>query len=131
MAARAKTASGRELRYLQIAIAVAALVPVGAGVAGVFGLFDSDGTGGSLDSHLRYLSGLLLGIGLAFWFVIPTIASSTGPIRLLTFIVVVGGIARLLGLFLHGSPTFAVLFALVMELVVTPGLCLWQARVAR
>jgi hypothetical protein len=132
--ARLKADADRELRYLQIAIAMAALVPVCAGLAGVLGglgLFGPDAPGVSLDSHFRYLSGLLFGIGLAFWFVVPTIATSTGPARLLTFIVVVGGLARLVSLLLFGSLTMTVLLSLAMELVVTPGLCFWQARVAR
>ncbi len=84
----------------------------------------------SLDSHFRYLSGLLLGIGLAFWSLIPDIASRRPAFRLLTLVVVTGGLGRLAGLVLVGVPSAPMLFGLVMELVVTPLLCLWQARVA-
>jgi hypothetical protein len=45
-------------------------------------------------------------------------------------VVVLGGIARLLGLWLTGVPSLTMLAALFMELVVTPVLCLWQTRVA-
>jgi molybdopterin biosynthesis enzyme len=44
---------------------------------------------------------------------------------------VLGALARLLGLGVVGWPGTAMAAALVMELVVTPVLCLWQARVAR
>lgn len=124
-------------RGLQVAVALAGIVPVGAGLAGVLiGARMADGAAGgivaglSLDSHVRYLSGLLLAIGLAFWSLIPTIERRSAAFRLLTAIVVVGGIARLAGLGLAGVPSMAMLLALVMELVVTPLLCLWQARVA-
>jgi hypothetical protein len=84
----------------------------------------------SLDSHFRYLSGLLLGIGLAFWGLIPGIADRGHAFRLLTFLVVVGGLGRLIALVVVGVPSAPMLAALGMELVVTPLLCLWQGRVA-
>ena len=43
---------------------------------------------------------------------------------------VIGGVARLIGLLLTGLPSFAMLGGLFMELVVTPILALWQTRVA-
>jgi hypothetical protein len=114
----------RERRYLQRAVAIAGCVPVAAGLFGaIFGAaLTGDGplsvTG---DSHYRYLSGLLLGLGLVGWSCVPGI---------LTFVVVVGGLARLAGLALYGLPALTMILALGMELIVTPTLCLWQARVA-
>jgi len=112
-------------------------VPVFAGTAGlVLGpQMASAGLGAdwdaALDSHFRYLSGLLLGIGLGFWSTIPALPSRTARFRLLTAIVVLGGLARLAALPGQGWPGGPMAAALVMELVVTPLLCLWQARVAR
>ena len=83
------------------------------------------------DSHFRYLSGLLLGIGLAFWSCIPRLPHHAARFQLLTFLVLIGGLARLLGLALHGWPGTPMAAALVMELAVTPLLCLWQRRIAR
>lgn len=124
----------REMRLLQIAVAVAALVPITAGLAGILGgptVFGPDARGVTLDSHVRYLSGLLLGIGLAFWSFIPRMTQVTREVRLLTALVVLGGLARLLSLVLFGMPSAGMMFGLVMELVVTPALCLWQGRIAR
>jgi hypothetical protein len=45
-------------------------------------------------------------------------------------IVVLGGLARVVGLLITGLPSLTMLAALAMELVVTPLLCLWQIRVA-
>ncbi len=84
----------------------------------------------SLDSHYRYLSGLLLGLGLAFWTMIPRIERHGAGVRLLTVIVVIGGVGRLFGALLHGVPAGPMGYALVMELIVTPLICLWQARIA-
>jgi hypothetical protein len=45
--------------------------------------------------------------------------------------VVIGGIGRLVSLYAIGPPSLVMLTALVMELIVTPGLAVWQYRVAR
>lgn len=120
---------------LQVAIAIAGLVPVLGGLAGVIlgpAAFDPAVVGSiALDSHVRYLSGLLLGIGVAFWSLIPSIERQTTLVRVLTAIVVLGGFARLIGAMLVGWPSGAMTFALCMELIVAPLLCLWQARVAQ
>jgi hypothetical protein len=122
----------RERRYLQRTVAVLALVPVSAGLFGVvFGpALTGDQVSVSADSHFRYLSGLLLGIGLLFWSTTPGIEEKTGRFRLLTLLVVIGGFARLLGLLLTGVPSLYMLASLALELVVTPILALWQTRVA-
>jgi hypothetical protein len=124
----------RERRLLQKVVAAAAVVPIAAGLFGVlFGptLTGDSGLSVSGDSHYRYLSGLLLGIGLLFWSCIPSIEGKAARFQCLTLIVVAGGLGRLVGLGLTGIPSLVMLGALAMELVVTPILCLWQGRVAR
>ena len=117
---------------LQRVVALGAIVPVGAGLYGV--LFGTLLTGDRLsiagDSHYRYLSGLLLGIGLIFWASIPAIETRTGRFQLLTLIVVAGGLGRLAGMLITGLPSLSMILALAMELLVTPAICLWQMRVA-
>jgi hypothetical protein len=122
-----------ERRALQLAVLVAGLVPVSAGLAGVtLGAgFVGDIADVSLDSHFRYLSGLLLGLGLAFWAMMPRIERHVRAVRMLTFLVVLGGFARLAAVIAVGVPDPPMLLALAMELLVTPALCLWQARIAR
>lgn len=123
---------------LRLAIGLGGLVPVSAGLAGVLLgtamfaplLAAMPSAEAAADSHIRYLSGLLLGLGLGFWSTLPDPARHTARFRLLTAIVVLGGLARLLGLVLHGNPGGPMLAALGMELVVTPLLCLWQGRLA-
>ncbi len=117
-----------ERRALKAAVAIAALVPVAAGSAGILVGAHADST--AFDSHYRYLSGLLLGLGLTFWSLVPALERRTGLFRALTLVVVIGGLARLFAYAQRGDPG-VMRFALVMELVVTPALCLWQARVAR
>ena len=125
-----------ERRLLQIAVALACLVPFAAGAAGVVASTRMIGHVGApgvadLDSHFRYLSGLLFGIGLVFAACIPRIERKTSLFRGLSLIVVCGGLARLLSLATFGRPGAGHLFGLAMELGVVPALTLWQARVAR
>jgi hypothetical protein len=124
----------REKTLLQTCVAVAACVPVIAGAAGVVlgaDMIPHVQRLASLDSHYAYLSGLLLAIGLGFWSSIPAIERRSGRVRLLTAVVVVGGLGRAFALLRDGSPGAAMHLALVMELGVTPLICLWQGRVAR
>lgn len=128
---RHRFAAPTERRFLQIAVSVAAIVPVSAGAAGLFlGARMAGGADTDLDSHVRYLSGLLLGIGLTFWWMVPAIERHGAIVRVLTGLVVIGGLGRLLGVFEVGVPSVPMTAALGMELVVTPLLCLWQDRVA-
>ena len=123
---------GFQRRLLQAAVLLAGFVPVLAGSAGILLGANMAGGGGSidLDSHVRYLSGLLLGIGLVFWGTIPGIERRGAIFRVLTGIVFIGGLGRLLGVLIVGVPSTPMAAALGMELVVTPLLCLWQSRVA-
>jgi hypothetical protein len=117
---------------LQVAIGVFGLVPVAAGLAGAVAgpAMLGEAASVSADSHFRYLSGLLLAIGLLFWSTIPRIERQARRVRLLTAIVFVGGLARLGGVIAVGEPSAPMLFGLAMELVVTPLVCLWQSRIA-
>jgi hypothetical protein len=126
-----------ERRLLQAAILAACLVPLFAGGAGVIqgpvmlrGI-DPAGAPIDLDSHFRYLSGLLLGFGLAFLYCVPAIEKRTMLFRGLGLIVLVGGLARLYSALTLGLPGPGHVFGLVMELGTVPALVLWQGRVAR
>lgn len=122
----------REKTALQIAVVIAGFVPLTAGALGilspgVLGLYgDRDGI-----AHAAYLSGLLLGIGLCYWSLLPDIEKRGGAFTLLTVIVQVGGLARLTAAFRMGTFEPGITLPLLMELVVTPSLWLWQQRLAR
>jgi hypothetical protein len=123
-----------ERLWLQIGVALGGFVPVGAGLGGV--LLGPTFTGPfaapvPLDSHFRYLSGLLLAIGVAYWTTIPGIERQGQRFQLLTALVVVGGLGRVVSLIAEGPPNGPMFFGLAMELVITPALALWQARLAR
>lgn len=122
-----------ERRLLQIVVALASLVPISAGAAGVLlgpAMVGLAGAAADSDSHYRYLSGLLFGIGIGFATTVARIETRSARFRVLATLVVIGGFARLLSLILHGPPGKLMLFGLVMELLVTPALVGWQGRVA-
>ena len=115
-----------EKRALQLAVCVAAALPVFAGAWDAF--HHLTGASAWAANHERYLSGLLLAIGLGFWSTVPDIEGKSVRFRLLTFIVAIGGSCRLLGVLMGDPLSPQVIAALVMELGITPTLCLWQSR---
>jgi hypothetical protein len=122
-----------EKRLLQIVIVLAAIVPVLAGVAGmVSGAAMAGGLlAGPADSQFRYLSGLLAGVGVAYWLLVPRIEREGPRLFLLTLMVVIGGFSRATGMLIGGPAGPASYAAIVMELMVAPGVYLWQMRLAR
>lgn len=125
-----------ERRLLQAAVTMACLVPLLAGLAGV--LQGPEMVRGvampvaaDQDSHFRYLSGLLLGLGLGFLSCVPRIEARGARFRLLGAIAVVGGLSRATSLIAIGVPGAEHQLALAMELGVLPLLMAWQWRVER
>ncbi|CAF1195562.1 unnamed protein product [Didymodactylos carnosus] len=116
---------------------VVGLVPIIVGLSGilmgpenVIELRHGETYPNRVDNNYRYLSGLLLGIGLIFWSLIPDIREAGTTVRILTFLVIVGGLGRLIGLGKTGMiPDTFMLFGLFMELGVTPTICYWQSKI--
>lgn len=130
----AASAGSRERRALQVTVAAASLVPICAGLAGMLWgarMFDPAAASIDLDSHVRYLSGILLAIGIAFAAMVPRIERHRSRFGLLAALVVLGGIGRLMAALWMGMPSTPMVAALGMELLVTPALAVWQRRVSR
>jgi len=119
-----------ERRLLQIVVAAAGLVPVAAGALGALRPELLIAGPPHALTHGAYLSGLLLGLGLAFWSLIPAIERQSRVFGLLTGLVVLGGLARAFTAARLGAWNLSVELPLVMELAVTPALWLWQRRVS-
>jgi hypothetical protein len=125
-----------EKRLLQAATALACFVPLSMGALSIIrsaavlkGVTEPIPI--DLDSHFRYLSGLLLGTGLVFLACLPRIERRRPVFLALGAIILVGGLSRLLSVFQHGWPSDGHRFGLIMELLVVPTIVLWQSRVAR
>lgn len=122
-----------EKRLLQAAVAILCLVPLSASLAGVLlgaRAFDPALPATDVDSHLRYLSGIFLGLALGFLSCIPNIERKGARFRLLTAFVVLGGVGRLISLLALGAPTWPHMAGLGLELIATPLMAAWQWRVA-
>jgi hypothetical protein len=122
-------------RLLQAVVAILALIPVSAGVAGLLfgpaGFASQPSWPTDIDSHFRFLSAIFIAIGGLFYASIPAIERKTTLFRLAALLVFAGGIGRLVSLLTVGAPSAPHLAGLGMELVVVPLLVLWQARIAR
>ena len=70
-----------------------------------------------------------MGLGVASC--VPDIERKGVRLRLFCLMIFIGGLARALSAFEYGLPSAGHRLGLGMELVVTPLLVLWQARIAR
>ena len=113
---------------LKAAVAIAGTVPVVIGLWGVLSGFGARGL--FADSHYRYLSAILFGMGVLFWVMIPRIEQHRWPYRMLCGLVVLGGLARL-GAALSSGVHKEAAMALIMELVITPLIFFWRERADR
>lgn len=122
-----------ERKLLQFAFALAGLVLVVFGLAGVFfGASFMELSGNvMMDSYIRFLKGMLLAIGLIYWWSVPDIERHGERIAIVTFILVLGAVPRLIAVIGHGVPTIGILVGLTGELIVAPLLWFWQRHVAR
>lgn len=119
---------------LQWATAVLALVPTLTGAIGLLGLDDPlyaaahltrDAT---LDSNLRFYSGVWLGLGIAAFSVIPRIERNGVLFRALWGMILLGGVGRLISLAAVGLPFPPFVGFTVLEVVGAPLFVLWQRR---
>jgi hypothetical protein len=122
-----------ERKLLQIAVACAGLVGVGFGLVGmVFGIGPSDiFDDGAIDSSVRFFRGMQLAVGVIYWSCIPDIEHRGERMSLVTFILVCGAAARLVGVIGHGVASLGILVSLIAGLILVPLLWLWQRHVAQ
>ena len=123
----------QQARLFRALVLILAVVPVVAGAVGVltgraFPGFGAEGATADLDSHVRYLSGILFAVGLGFWACALGLGNATARFNGLALLVVAGGAGRLLSLPAAGAPSAGHLAGLGLELAVVPLLAFWQAR---
>ncbi len=121
-------------RSLQIVTAILALVPLATGAIGMLGLSDPIyATMGLprnalLDSNLRFFAGFWLGLGLAMMWLVPRIEMQTVLFRAIWIAIFIGGIGRLLSIFLIGPPPLPFIGFTILEIVGAPLFIVWQTR---
>ena len=122
---------------LQVVTAVLGVVPVVTGAIGLAGINDplyrpvTTPRAALLDTNLRFYSGLWLALGLAMWWLIPSIERQTTLFRVIWVAVFVGGIGRLVSIAFAGAPPAPFVFFTLLELLGAPLFIYWQHLVAR
>lgn len=122
-------------RLLQGLTGVLALIPILTGAITMMGVHDPlyaalDLPGNPLlDSNLRFLGGVWLGLGLAAFWMVPRLHAQTVLFRVVWGAIFIGGLGRLLSMLVVGSPPAPFIAFTVLEIVGAPLFVGWHARV--
>ena len=121
-------------RLLQGLTGVLALIPVLTGAITMMGVHDPlyaalDLPGNPLlDSNLRFLGGVWLGLGLAAFWMVPRLRAQTVLFRVVWGAIFIGGLGRLLSMLVVGWPPAPCIAFTVLEIVGAPLFVAWHAR---
>jgi hypothetical protein len=123
-------------RTLQVATGIVAVVSVVTGTIGMSGISAPIYASANLptypllDSNLRFLTGIWLGLGLALFWLIPSIERQGTSYRILWGMIFLGGIGRLLSLLFVGKPPVMFVGFALFEVFGAPVFIYWQYRVS-
>lgn len=124
-------------RALQIVSALMGTVPVITGLVQLMGIHDplyaslnlpADAT---LDSNMRFLAGVWLGLGLASLWLVPRITEETVLYRVLWLMIFLGGIGRVVSMASVGLPLTPFIAFTALEILGAPLFVYWQHRVVQ
>ena len=126
-------------RILQVILTIVGLILIVTGFLGaIYGITD-DFYGISinsniqghiiLDSNLRFYGGLSIGLGLIIFWMIPSIEKQKTIFRLISLMILIGGIGRVISMITIGIPSIPFIIFTVLELLF-PLLIFWQNRIA-
>jgi Domain of unknown function (DUF4345) len=124
-------------RALQIATGLLAMIPVATGLLGLLGVEDPVYVAVGvprivlLHTNLRFYSGVWVVLGLALWWLIPTIQRQTVLFRALWGMIFIGGVGRLLSMITLEWPPIPFVAFTAIEIVGAPLFIWWQFKVAR
>ena len=126
-----------DLRYgdesLIVILALLGAVPVLTGVVGIVGGLEFSPGGGPnyLDSEYRFLNACWAAAGGVLWWSLRRPAERAAVTRVVLAIMVLGGLARLLGAALTGPPPVPFQISMAIELIVIPALLCRHRRAFR
>jgi hypothetical protein len=83
-----------------------------------------------LDSQIRFLGSIWLGVGIVLYWLLPRIETQTTLLRLLLGIIFLGGIGRLISALLVGVPPTELIAATGLELIGMPLIMVWQSFIS-
>jgi Domain of unknown function (DUF4345) len=121
-------------RFLIATLAALGAVPVLTGIVGIVGgLQFSPEAGAStyLDSEYRFLNVCWAAAGGALWWSLRRPADRAAVTRAVLTVMVLGGLARLVGAVLTGLPPVPFRISMAIELILIPALLVWHRRAFR
>jgi hypothetical protein len=122
---------------LQVTNTLLALLTIAlAGASLVFGTDNAIYTNAvptipSLDSNLRFMGGVGLGLGIALLWITPSIEKKGALFRVIWLCALAGGAGRLISAVVVGAPPAPMILFALIEVPGVPLLIYWQHRVAR
>jgi hypothetical protein len=127
-----KDVSRKALQYFIGFLAAAPLVSGIVGLSGIFNplFFEHLPANLLLDSNLRFLNAMSVGVALSFYFLIPVIEKETFTCRILCATIFLAGIGRLISIVDLGIPPIPLLVFLALELTGPILIVFWQNRIA-
>lgn len=123
-------------RLLQVSLGISALIPIFTGLLGMAGnnnpvyMEVEKPVGLLLDSNLRFLNGLSVGIGVCTFSIIADIKRKSAELRMICFIIFLGSIGRLLSAVSCGFAPFPYNIFPFLEAALPPLFVFWQSKVA-
>lgn len=123
-------------KLLQVSFGICALIPILTGLLGMTGNANpiypetARPVGLLLDSNLRFLNGLSVGIGVCALWTIPGIEQKSAQMRLICVILFVGAIGRLLSVVQCGFPPFPYNVMAFAEIALPAVFVIWQSKIA-
>jgi hypothetical protein len=119
-------------RVLLIVLSVLGAVPVATGLLAIIGGPTVAPGGGpttpSVDSEYRFVNVFWLGAGLILWWTLLKPQPRALVTRTVLALAAIGGLARLLSVFIVGWPHPVYIGTLGLELIVVPLVILWHSR---
>ncbi len=121
-------------RALQATLGVLGFIPFAYGLAGMLvgprSIPGNDiAVDASFDSEWRFVHAFWFAAAPAIWSSVPRVEQDPPALRAVMATVVLGGVARVRSWRAAGRPRPVFVGGIVLELVVVPGLRLWQQRV--